>query len=203
MKSSETILVLDYGSQYNQLICRRIRELGVYSELLPPDTALTKILSLKPKGIVLSGGPASVYDKHAPKLPDWILKQNLPVLRICYGMQLLAKKFKGEVRSSLKREYGPAQIEILNYSPLFQGIKSGSSCWMSHGDEVSNMPSQFHILARSLSGLISAVGSEEKKIYGVQFHPEVTHTPFGKTLLKKIQLNLRRENSSGNEKESL
>ncbi len=186
MNSRETILVLDYGSQYNQLICRRIRELGVYTELLPPDTALTKVLSLKPKGIVLSGGPASVYDKDAPQLPDWILKQNLPVLGICYGMQLLAKEFNGEVRSSLKREYGPAQIEILNSSPLFQNIKTGSSCWMSHGDEVSKIPSPFHVLARSLSGLISAVGNDEKKIYGVQFHPEVTHTLFGKTLLKNF-----------------
>jgi GMP synthase (glutamine-hydrolysing) len=186
MKNQESILVLDYGSQYNQLICRRIRELGVYTELLPFDSSITKVLSLQPKGFILSGGPASVYDENAPKLPDWILKQNLPVLGICYGMQLLAEKFNGKVKSSSKREYGPAQIEILNSSPLFQDVKSGSHCWMSHGDEVSKVPPQFHVIARSFSGLISALGHEEKKIYGVQFHPEVSHTPFGKILLKNF-----------------
>ncbi len=181
----ESIVVLDYGAQYNQLICRRIRELGVYSELLPHDVSLKRLQALSPKGIVLSGGPASVYDRNAPQLPDWISEINLPILGICYGMQLLAATFHGKVEGTSRREYGPAKIAITNHSPLFQGIKGGD-CWMSHGDEVRKLPPGFHVLAKSLSGAIAAMGNDSKKIYGVQFHPEVTHTPFGNQLLKQF-----------------
>lgn len=182
---TESIIVLDYGAQYNQLICRRVRELGVYSELLPHDASLDRVQALNPKGIILSGGPASVYDKRAPKLPDWIFELKLPILGICYGMQLLAIELSGEVKRAKTREYGPAEIKLTESSPLFAGINPGT-CWMSHGDEIIRVPAGFCILAESLSGSIAAMGDEHRKIYGVQFHPEVSHTPFGSVLLKQF-----------------
>lgn len=185
MQNQESIIVLDYGSQYNQLICRRIREVGAYSELLPHDVDFTRFKSLNPKAIILSGGPASVYDKGAPKLPDWIFKVNLPIFGICYGMQLLAKALGGNVKAAARREYGPAKIKLTGPSPLFHDIQVGS-CWMSHGDDVSRVPAHFQILAKSASGAIAAMGNDERKIYGVQFHPEVSHTPFGSRVLSQF-----------------
>jgi GMP synthase (glutamine-hydrolysing) len=186
MNAPEVILVLDYGSQYNQLICRRIRELGVYSELFPPDVSFKWVQALNPKGVILSGGPASVYEKKAPKLPSWLFEKKIPVLGICYGMQLLAFVLGGKVRSAKAREYGPEPIFLRNSSKLFEGVQSGSLSWMSHGDEVVQLPPGFTILAESSSGSIAAIGNEEKKMYGVQFHPEVSHTEFGTLLLKNF-----------------
>lgn len=180
----ESVLVLDYGSQYNQLICRRIRELGVYSELFPPTIPWKKLAALNPKGIVLSGGPSSVYDAGAPRLPEWLLEKKLPVLGICYGMQLLAIELGGSVRAAQAREYGPGQFRIAARSPLLEGIESGSRCWMSHGDEVAAAPPGFHVLGESNSGVIAAMGDEGRGLYGVQFHPEVSHTEFGSLLLR-------------------
>jgi len=181
----ETILVLDYGSQFNQLICRRIREIGVYSELLPHDVSFEKIKSMNPKGIILSGGPASVYDKKAPKLPPWIFDARVPVLGICYGMQLLTKMLGGTVTASKRHEYGLSQISLTMDSPLFHGIHGGN-CWMSHGDDVTTAPPGFVVWAKSVSGAVAAIGDEAKKIFAVQFHPEVSHTPFGSELLKNF-----------------
>lgn len=182
---NESIVVLDYGSQYNQLICRRIRELGVYSELLPHDADSSTVRALHAKGVILSGGPASVYDRKAPQLPQWILKEKLPVLGICYGMQLLAKILGGKVEKATRREYGPASIRLSQPSALFDGIEGGV-CWMSHGDEVREIPPGFRVLAQSFSGSMAAMGNDSTRVYGVQFHPEVSHTPFGSRLLKNF-----------------
>ncbi len=178
----DAVVVLDFGSQYSQLITRRVRECGVYCELVPHDAPWADIAPLHPKGVILSGGPASVYDKGAPQLPSWVLDQGLPVLGICYGMQLLAHALGGQVAPAERREYGPATIEILAPDhPLFAGLPREMSVWMSHGDHVVSLPPGFQQLARSANSPFAAMARDG--LIGIQFHPEVAHTPLGAQLL--------------------
>jgi GMP synthase (glutamine-hydrolysing) len=179
----DAVVVLDFGSQYSQLITRRVRECGVYCELTPYDAPWSDIAALHPKGVILSGGPASVYDEGAPQLPDWVLEQKLPVLGICYGMQLLARAFGGQVSPAARREYGLAEIEVNQdaASPLFAGLPSKLAVWMSHGDHVETLPEGFQSLAHSANSPIAAMGRDN--LVGIQFHSEVVHTPLGKDIL--------------------
>jgi GMP synthase (glutamine-hydrolysing) len=185
----EAIVVLDFGSQYSQLIARRIRELEVYCELIPYNAPAEEITRLDPLGYVLSGGPDSVYAAGAPHLPDFILNHQKPILGICYGMQLLTHHLGGQVDPGAEREYGPAEIELLDTTniPLFRHIQQPAQklpVWMSHGDRVTQLPAGFRALARSKNSPYAAIGDPQRKLYGLQFHPEVTHTPQGKALLR-------------------
>lgn len=180
----DTVVVLDFGSQYSQLIARRIREAGVYSVLLPWDTPESEVARLQPKGLILSGGPASVYAPGAPTLPAWILPRNTPLLGICYGMQLIANALDGEVESASRREYGPASITVTEPSPLFQGLPSDLDVWMSHGDHVTRAPTGFARIASSSNAPIA--GMSDGLRFGIQFHPEVAHTPLGRHLLQNF-----------------
>jgi len=180
---SNSIVVLDFGSQTAQLIVRRIRELGVYSELIPHDTDEKVVLALEPRGIVLSGGPASVYDSGAPDFPSWLYHTSLPILSICYGFQLLSHALGGSVLQADEREYGPATIHVLGESSLFAGLPDEQSVWMSHGDRIESLPDGFHTLAHTSNTPFAAAGNEVRRWYGVQFHPEVVHTPNGRGML--------------------
>lgn len=177
----DTIVVLDFGSQYSQLIARRVREAGVYSVMTPWDTPEDEIARLQPKGLILSGGPASVYAPGAPTLPPWVLDIGYPVLGICYGMQLLARDLGGEVESAARREYGKAAVSIVGETPLFADLPAELDVWMSHGDHVSRLPAGFTCLARSTNAPIAAMSDGAR--YGIQFHPEVAHTPLGREIL--------------------
>ena len=176
--------VLDFGSQYTQLIARRVRELGVYCELLPYDAPQTEIDRLHPHAFILSGSPASVYDEGAPYLPPYVLQSGLPVLGICYGMQLLTQALGGSVQPSTSREYGPADIHRLKNSPLFEGLHGELPVWMSHGDRVERLPEGFELLASSVNAPSAAMG--KGNILGIQFHPEVVHTPQGNQVLSNF-----------------
>ena len=181
----DAVVVLDFGSQYSQLITRRVREAGVYCELVPHDAPWPDIAPLHPKGVILSGGPASVYDLDAPKLPGWVLEQGLPVLGICYGMQLLAQALGGRVAPADRREYGPATIAVADPdSPLFAGLPPALDVWMSHGDHIDALPPGFRVLARSANSPVAAIGKDG--LVGLQFHPEVAHTPRGADLLRNF-----------------
>ena len=186
--SSNTIAVLDYGSQYSQLITRVIREIHVFSELFPWDAPADKVLKICPKGFILSGGPNSVYDHDAPNLPDYVLKSGLPVLGICYGMQLLAKSLDGEVVGSNEREYGLAYIQVDEENPLIQ--KGAHQVWMSHGDRIEKPPAGYQVLASSTNSPVACMGDLDKSRFGVQFHPEVKHTPIGKDLIQRFVINI-------------
>ena len=187
-KNIDTILVLDFGSQYTQLIARRIRDLNVFSVILPWDVSTEKIKSLNPKGVILSGGPESVTESNTPRIPEIIFELDVPVLGICYGMQTLAEQFGGQVSSSKNKEFGHAQILLEKSSLLFDGFSSGSSIdvWMSHGDHVSTLPDQFNLIASTASAPIAAMEHVQKPIYALQFHPEVTHTKEGNTVLENF-----------------
>jgi GMP synthase (glutamine-hydrolysing) len=180
----DTVVVLDFGSQYSQLIARRVREAGVYSILLPWDTDWEEVSRLRPKGIILSGGPASVYDQGAPSLPAWVLREDVPVLGICYGMQLIASALDGGVESATRREYGPATIEVTQPSPLFRDLPASLDVWMSHGDHVTRLPTGYVEIARSHNAPIA--GMSDGRRFGIQFHPEVVHTPLGRDLLRNF-----------------
>ncbi len=191
MTTQETIVILDYGSQYTQLIARRVREQQVYAEILPWNAPEAQVMARRPVGLILSGGPNSVYDTGAPTLPDYVTRIAVPVLGICYGMHLLAHALGGKVTPGLAtptaaaREYGPAEIDILaTDAPLFAGLDARQSVWMSHGDRVEALPPGFRMLARSNSGILAAVGDATGRVYGVQFHPEVKHTPNGAAMLQ-------------------
>lgn len=179
------VLVLDFGSQYTQLIARRIRELGVWSVIEPYNYSIEKILKINPFGIILSGGPMSVYDKNSPKVEIQIFKLNIPVLGICYGMQLIAHLLNGKVEGSKEREYGLAKIKTLN-SPLFEDLPGEQIVWMSHGDRVEILPSGFNSIASSENTSNAAFFHSGKKIFGVQFHPEVKHTKYGNKILNNF-----------------
>ena len=184
------VLIIDYGSQVTQLIARRVREAGVYSEIAPSWISGEEIRRRNPGAVILSGGPASVTDDGAPALNKAVLELGVPVLGICYGLQLLAHNFGGRLAQSKDREYGPAELEIsCADSPLFKGLAQTSRVWMSHGDKVENPPEGFAILASTKSLHVAAIGHDEKKIYGVQFHPEVHHSEIGKGLIQNF-LNL-------------
>ena len=183
----ESIVVIDFGSQYSQLIVRRLREAGVYSELLPFHMSAEQALALRPRGFVLSGGPASVYEPGAPQLPSWVVEAGVPVLGICYGMQLIAHTLGGKVAPSSEREYGPADITIEHgESPLFAALPESERVWMSHGDRLTGLPPGFHPIAHTASSPYAAMGDEERRWYGLQFHPEVVHTPHGRDLLRNF-----------------
>jgi GMP synthase (glutamine-hydrolysing) len=184
----ETIIVLDFGSQYSQLIARRVRELEVYCELIPFNAPSEQIAQLHPRGFILSGGPAGVYAPDAPHLPDVILKANVPILGICYGMQLLVYHLGGQVNPSDKREYGLTTVSISQSDvSLFNNIAdSDITVWMSHGDRVTQLPPGFQALAKSTNSEYAAIGDTNRKLYGLQFHPEVTHTPQGKDILRSF-----------------
>lgn len=184
----EAVVILDFGSQYSQLIARRVRELEVYCELIPYNAPAAEITRLNPLGFILSGGPASVYAKDAPHLPDFVLTAQKPILGICYGMQLLAYHLGGQVDPGQEREYGPAEIKLAGpdnplFAPLYTS-RSTLSVWMSHGDRVTRLPAGFHSLAESKNSPHAAIGNRARGLYGLQFHPEVTHTPQGKELLR-------------------
>ena len=182
----DSIAVLDFGSQYSQLIARRVRELKVYCELFPWDAPAEKVRAIQPKGYILSGGPSSVYEKDAPYLPAYVLESGLPILGICYGMQALTQALHGRVASSSEREYGLAQIETTAENGL---LTSGSQpVWMSHGDRVDLLPPGFKLIARSDNSPVAAMCDESRRYYGVQFHPEVRHTPGGKEILRRFIL---------------
>jgi GMP synthase (glutamine-hydrolysing) len=178
------IAILDYGSQYTQLIARRVRELNVYCELFPWDAPAQEVLAIQPQGFILSGGPASVYAKNAPGLPEYVVQSHLPVLGICYGMQLLAFTLGGRVSASSQHEYGSAEIMLVRQNTLIDS--SIRSVWMSHGDRVEEMPAGFSLLATSATCPIAAMGDEERRLYGLQFHPEVAHTPHGEHILRNF-----------------
>ncbi|MCB0076829.1 MAG: glutamine-hydrolyzing GMP synthase [Anaerolineales bacterium] len=183
----ETIIVLDFGSQYSQLIARRVREAQVYCELLPWHTPPDVLAAKRPLGIILSGGPASVYDQDAPTLDPWLLESGLPVLGICYGMQLLAHDLGGAVAAASHREYGPANLTTVDEgSPLFAGIHAPVQVWMSHGDRLESIPAGWRSLAATSNAPFAAMGSDSEKRYGIQFHPEVHHTPRGRQLLENF-----------------
>lgn len=177
---------MDFGSQFTQLIARRVRESGVYAELRPFNTSMEEIRSFAPKALILSGGPASVGDWAAPKIPEEVLNMGIPVLGICYGQQLMSGMLGGKVEPSSKREFGRASLVIKGKSDLFDGMPEKFNVWMSHGDKVTEIPEGFSVIASTDSALFAAIANEEKKIYGVQFHPEVTHTENGKTLLSNF-----------------
>jgi GMP synthase (glutamine-hydrolysing) len=183
---TQSVPVLDFGSQTAQLIVRRVRELGVYSELLPHDVPEDVVRNLNPRGIILSGGAASVYEPGAPQLPDWVRNTDLPVLGICYGMQLQSYALGGRVTPAAEREYGPATIEIVDADALFAGTPSEQPVWMSHGDRIEALPPGFHPLARSANAPFAAMGNPVRGWYGIQFHPEVVHTRFGRDLLRNF-----------------
>ena len=183
---SEKVIILDFGSQYTQLIARRIREEKVYCEILPCNVPFSVILEKKPKAIILSGGPASLTLKESPVCDRRVLKMNVPILGICYGMQLLGKFLGGSVKKARKREYGYAVLKIYGRSGLFYNISRKSQVWMSHGDRVLKLPKGFKKIAVSENSPIAAMADEKKKIYGVQFHPEVIHTSEGVKIIRNF-----------------
>ena len=187
---TQSIVVLDFGSQYSQLIARRIRELNVFSAVLPCNASLDEIRSYSPVGIILSGGPSSVYDKDAPVTDPGIFDLGLPVLGICYGLQYMVFALGGKVRPADKHEYGHAEVTIEACgSRLFEGLPKSLSVWMSHGDEAQQLPAGFHLTAQSPNA-VAAIENPARRMWAVQFHPEVHHTPRGKDILRNFALNL-------------
>ena len=189
--SQELVVILDFGAQYTQLIARRVRESHVYSEILPNNTPAAELAAKKPRGIIFSGGPSSVYEADAPHVDPAVYDLGIPILGICYGQQLMAYQLGGDVQPSENREYGDAQITVLHSQPLFQNIAQDGEhlpCWMSHGDKVLAPPPGFTIAATTDNTPIAAMMDEKRQFYGVQFHPEVGHTPFGADLLRAFVL---------------
>ncbi len=184
----DTIAVLDFGSQYSQLITRRVREIGVYCELFPHHASPQSVLAVQPKGFILSGGPASVYEPGAPQVPAYVLDSGLPILGICYGMQALTHALDGRVAGSTEREYGLAEIEVPAANPLLPAGRQ--QVWMSHGDRIEAPPRGFAVLARSGHSPVAAMGDVAGRRYGVQFHPEVRHTPQGLQMLQAFVLDI-------------
>ena len=181
------ILILDFGSQYTQLIARRVREIGVYCELWAWDVTEEQIKGFNPTGIILAGGPESVTENNSPRAPEYVFNAGVPVLGICYGMQTMAEQLGGGVEGSEHKEFGYAAVEVINHSELFKNIEDHVSdtgnalldVWMSHGDKVSAIPEGFTTVAQTPSCKFAAIANEDKHFYGVQFHPEVTHTKQG------------------------
>jgi GMP synthase (glutamine-hydrolysing) len=187
---TQTIVILDFGSQYTQLIARRIRELNVFSVVLPCTAPLAEIKALKPLGIILSGGPSSVYDADAPAADPKFLELGLPTLGICYGLHFIVHHMGGHVKSAPLREYGHAEVQIEDAaSPLFSGLPSSMQVWMSHGDEAEKLPPGFHRTAVT-SNALAGIANPGRGIWAVQFHPEVHHTPLGKQLLRNFVFNI-------------
>jgi GMP synthase (glutamine-hydrolysing) len=192
----DTILILDFGSQYSHLITRRCRELNVYAELMPCTSKLAD-LKFKPKGIILSGSPYSVYDDDAPHADPGIYTLGVPILGICYGLQEICWNHKGQVAKCDHREYGLAEFQISRSSEsgnsvdaLFEGLGDQMQVWMSHGDQLSIMPPDFHVIGRTSTAPFAAIAHNSKSLYGIQFHPEVTHSPQGRQLIGRFVLNI-------------
>jgi len=184
------ILIIDFGSQYNQLIARRVRELHVYCQIEPPGISADRVKALSPEGIILSGGPASIYEKNSPKTDPAIFDLGIPVLGICYGMQFMIAALGGTVQKAGKREYGFAELEIKQADGFFEGVKKNSTCWMSHGDSITKMPTGFKTTASTANTRFAAAAFPKKKLFGVQFHPEVVHTEMGKKMLRNFLYNV-------------
>ena len=186
------ILIIDFGSQYNQLIARRVREHHVYCQIEPPDISIAAISELKPEGIILSGGPASIYSKGSPRVDRGILNLGIPILGICYGLQYMVDSLGGKVIGSTKREYGFAELLIKNQKGIFNGINKKIQCWMSHGDSIGSLPKGFDITASTSNTPVAAAEDNKRKFYGLQFHPEVVHTQSGKKMLANFLFNVCR-----------
>jgi GMP synthase (glutamine-hydrolysing) len=186
---TSTIVILDFGSQYTQLIARRIREFNVFSVVLPCTTPLDKILALQPKGIVLSGGPSSVYDDSAPKADPKVLETGLPVLGICYGLQFMTHHLGGKVVPAAAREYGHAEVEVVDPTVLLHGLPEKLEVWMSHGDHAETLAPGFRITARTANA-VASIADEQRRMWAVQFHPEVAHTKHGMALLKNFAVEI-------------
>jgi GMP synthase (glutamine-hydrolysing) len=190
----DAIAVLDFGSQYTQLIARRVREANVYCELFPWNAPPEEVIALAPCGFILSGGPCSVYAQNAPQLPAYVLRQGVPVLGICYGMQLLAHHLGGCVMGAAKQEYGSATIELVDAkAPLFSTLEPRPThlqVWASHGDRIEALPAGFNVLAHSANAPVAAMGDTERDLYGLQFHPEVVHTDRGTEILRTFAVNI-------------
>ena len=186
---TQSIVVLDFGAQYSQLIARRVREQNVFSVVLPCNTSIEAIQRQSPVGIILSGGPSSVYDKDAPAADPRVFELGVPVLGICYGLQFMAHALGGKVRAAKHREYGHAQVTVLEDSQLFRGLPRALEVWMSHGDEALELPPGFKLIAKSPTA-VAAIENAERRLYAVQFHPEVRHTKLGTEILRNFVLNI-------------
>jgi GMP synthase (glutamine-hydrolysing) len=194
-KKIDTILVLDFGSQYTQLIARRIRESDVYSEILPWDIDESKIINLNPKGVILSGGPNSVTESYTPRIPQCIFDIAVPILGICYGMQTLAEQMGGHVVSANQKEFGHSELEVVSESIIFQNLNKKINVWMSHGDQVQDLPDDFNLTASTATAPVAAMEHKDLPIYGIQFHPEVTHTDNGQKILENFIFNVCKSNT--------
>ena len=186
IRPDELVVVLDFGAQYTQLIARRVRECRVYCEIVPSDTPLEAVLARKPIGIVFSGGPSSCYEPGAPVVDPAIYDAGIPVLGICYGMQLMSRQLGGEVIPGDRREYGKTQLDVSDTSDLFLGLNPELVCWMSHGDTVQAAPPGFTVTASTPSTPVAAMANRERRLFGVQFHPEVVHTPWGTEIIRNF-----------------
>jgi GMP synthase (glutamine-hydrolysing) len=180
------ILIIDFGSQYNQLIARRVREHKVYCQIEPPWVSVERIESMTPEGIILSGGPASIYQKNSPKADNRIFNMGIPILGICYGMHYMVDALGGRVKGARAREYGFARLKIKSDTGVFDGLQKEIKCWMSHGDSIERLPKGFRVTASTPSTRVAAAEDSQKGFYGLQFHPEVAHTPRGKRMLKNF-----------------
>ncbi|MGA9110049.1 MAG: glutamine-hydrolyzing GMP synthase [Smithella sp.] len=186
------ILIIDFGSQYNQLIARRVRENNVYCQIEPPTISLAAIKNLRPEGIILSGGPASIYTKGSPRVDKGILSLGIPILGICYGLQYMVDSLGGKVIGSTKREYGFAELNVKKQQGIFKGVNKKTQCWMSHGDSIGTLPAGFVITASTANTLVAAAEDAKRNFYGLQFHPEVVHTQSGKKMLANFLFNICR-----------
>ncbi len=188
--NNSLVLILDFGGQYSQLIARRVRECDVYCEIVPYNYSIEDIKAKKPQGIIFSGGPSSVYADNAPKCNSEIFELDIPILGICYGGQLMAKSFEGRVNRAKSREYGKAHLKILDESDFFKDVGNEISCWMSHTDFIEELPEGFEIIAKTSSCPVAAMKNDAKKLYAVQFHPEVEHTEKGRQIIKNFIYNI-------------
>lgn len=187
---SDKILIVDFGSQYTQLIARRIRELNVFSEIISPNNSLNKIQIEKPKGLIFSGGPMSVYDSTAPTIEKEIYSLDIPILGICYGLQMICHQLDGKVEQSNHREYGRAIISLVKKSALYKNCNNNFAVWMSHGDRVTSIPKGYELTAESDNAPFCSIENSEKKIFGIQFHPEVLHTDYGKQIIENFVVDI-------------
>ena len=202
--TQQSIIILDFGSQYSQLIARRVREMGVYCEIHPYDIELDQLKALAPCGIILSGGPSTVTADKDPRAPDWIFESGLPLFGICYGMQTMAVQLGGEVESSSLREFGYAELRLHGHSQLLDNIEDRRTeagealldVWMSHGDKVTVLPPGFNVICETRNAPIAGMANEARHWYGLQFHPEVTHTLQGLRILQRFVVEICKANTS-------